>query len=307
MCDEEAKLFRPSAKSSHTMDESLVLGPNLEPSSLILRQLYDSLRENDPDVVLQVTESEAQHDSDSSGSRESTSLDARLLQAEVKFLRGVAFGRLGRHDDAFATGIVLQERFPTFPHGSYLIGMSLLAGAADQHGAGMSATDALERAARLDKQLRGEPASALAAERLGVTMKSVSINRHMRAIRKHCTAVNAFVPKPCDQCGTVATITPLRWLCPRCYCQSPRCESLVWEPDAGGTCHCCTTAITSLGTRHHCRSCGRLVCANCSDHTMRVSVLGYNDVSVRVCDACDQIAARLLTRGSSPKRLARPS
>lgn len=37
--------------------------------------------------------------------------------------------------------------------------------------------------------------------------------------------------------------------------------------------------------RHHCRRCGRVVCAVCSQH--RMPIVGYpNSMSVRVCDDC---------------------
>ena len=40
--------------------------------------------------------------------------------------------------------------------------------------------------------------------------------------------------------------------------------------------------------RHHCRRCGRVVCANCSTHME--SVKGYNQL-VRVCDSCHAVAS----------------
>ncbi|GIY98910.1 zinc finger FYVE domain-containing protein 26, partial [Caerostris extrusa] len=36
--------------------------------------------------------------------------------------------------------------------------------------------------------------------------------------------------------------------------------------------------------RHHCRRCGRVVCANCSQHALIVE--GYGNIKVRVCDDC---------------------
>ncbi|XP_024936036.1 zinc finger FYVE domain-containing protein 26 homolog isoform X2 [Cephus cinctus] len=60
-----------------------------------------------------------------------------------------------------------------------------------------------------------------------------------------------------------------------------------WVPnDKARECSCCQTVIFSMfNRRHHCRRCGRVVCAMCSQQRMRVS--GYpNSVLVRVCDDC---------------------
>ncbi|XP_039315067.1 uncharacterized protein LOC105198485 isoform X2 [Solenopsis invicta] len=60
-----------------------------------------------------------------------------------------------------------------------------------------------------------------------------------------------------------------------------------WIPnDRAKECGCCKTVIFSMfNRRHHCRRCGRVVCAVCSQHRMQVA--GYpSSVLVRVCDDC---------------------
>nr|XP_012226480.1 PREDICTED: uncharacterized protein LOC105674602 [Linepithema humile] len=60
-----------------------------------------------------------------------------------------------------------------------------------------------------------------------------------------------------------------------------------WVPnDRARECSCCEAVIFSMfNRRHHCRRCGRVVCAVCSQHRMQVA--GYpSSVLVRVCDDC---------------------
>ncbi|XP_020279494.1 uncharacterized protein LOC109852609 isoform X2 [Pseudomyrmex gracilis] len=60
-----------------------------------------------------------------------------------------------------------------------------------------------------------------------------------------------------------------------------------WVPnDRAKECSCCKAVIFSMfNRRHHCRRCGRVVCAVCSQHRMQVA--GYpSSVLVRVCDDC---------------------
>ncbi|XP_039282914.1 uncharacterized protein LOC111062947 [Nilaparvata lugens] len=59
-----------------------------------------------------------------------------------------------------------------------------------------------------------------------------------------------------------------------------------WVPDDEVTeCMCCQQTVFSMfNRRHHCRRCGRVVCAGCSNKTMKVA--GYGDVPVRTCNVC---------------------
>ncbi|XP_014205384.1 zinc finger FYVE domain-containing protein 26 homolog [Copidosoma floridanum] len=65
-----------------------------------------------------------------------------------------------------------------------------------------------------------------------------------------------------------------------------------WIPnDKARECNSCKVVIFSMfNRRHHCRRCGRVVCAACSQQRMQVS--GYpKSVLVRVCDDCKQATA----------------
>lgn len=65
-----------------------------------------------------------------------------------------------------------------------------------------------------------------------------------------------------------------------------------WIPnDKARECSCCRSVIFSMfNRRHHCRRCGRVVCAMCSQH--RMQVLGYpSSVLVRVCEDCKRQSA----------------
>jgi hypothetical protein len=61
---------------------------------------------------------------------------------------------------------------------------------------------------------------------------------------------------------------------------------LLWAPDAS-SCQRCRKSIGPL-TRHHCRSCGRLVCGPCSARKRAVPLLGF-DEPVRVCTNCADV------------------
>jgi len=61
-----------------------------------------------------------------------------------------------------------------------------------------------------------------------------------------------------------------------------------WTPDESATqCNCCQTNFSITKRKHHCRSCGEVVCKNCSEHLLpledNTGVLGK---PVRVCDKC---------------------
>ncbi|KAK7861653.1 hypothetical protein R5R35_006568 [Gryllus longicercus] len=76
-----------------------------------------------------------------------------------------------------------------------------------------------------------------------------------------------------------------------------------WMPDnKASECLCCRAVTFSMfNRRHHCRRCGRLVCAGCSAGRMQVE--GYGQVAVRVCDACVRQTAKVGAgqgAGSSP-------
>ncbi len=91
---------------------------------------------------------------------------------------------------------------------------------------------------------------------------------------------------------------------------SPRAGRVPWEPDdARPDCTFCRARFSFARRRHHCRSCGLLVCGSCSRDRARVA--GHGALPVRVCDGCKiaSIASRkgeamplqsIKVRGSRP-------
>ncbi len=58
-----------------------------------------------------------------------------------------------------------------------------------------------------------------------------------------------------------------------------------WVPnDVHIACQLCKAYFNLFRRKHHCRSCGKLICYGCSSNNEYVS--GYGDTRVRVCEAC---------------------
>lgn len=91
----------------------------------------------------------------------------------------------------------------------------------------------------------------------------------------------------CPNCGCRFDRAPKEWNCPVCFKRSNKVVK-VWQPDNGtNTCMMCKETIGWF-SRHHCRNCGRLVCANCSEKRAVIQDLGY-DSPVRVCFDCARL------------------
>ena len=59
----------------------------------------------------------------------------------------------------------------------------------------------------------------------------------------------------------------------------------VWIPDTRVTmCQSCTTEFSLVHRRHHCRACGKVVCAPCSSNKAPLRYRQFE--SSRVCDSC---------------------
>uniref|UniRef100_A0AC34G078 FYVE-type domain-containing protein n=1 Tax=Panagrolaimus sp. ES5 TaxID=591445 RepID=A0AC34G078_9BILA len=74
-------------------------------------------------------------------------------------------------------------------------------------------------------------------------------------------------------------------------------DNLESEPRwaEGDYCSDCESKFTITMRKHHCRHCGRLVCAKCSEH--QIPIVKYNlQKNVRVCHMCFDV----LTLGNSP-------
>uniref|UniRef100_A0A131YTG5 Rho/rac guanine nucleotide exchange factor/faciogenital dysplasia protein 3 n=1 Tax=Rhipicephalus appendiculatus TaxID=34631 RepID=A0A131YTG5_RHIAP len=61
-------------------------------------------------------------------------------------------------------------------------------------------------------------------------------------------------------------------------------------------CQLCTSGFTFTHRRHHCRACGKVVCATCSSHRLPLPYLG-SEKPVRICDDC----FRSLQSGGEPR------
>ncbi|BFG00220.1 pleckstrin homology domain-containing family F member 1 homolog [Drosophila madeirensis] len=63
-------------------------------------------------------------------------------------------------------------------------------------------------------------------------------------------------------------------------------HAAVWVPDTDASIcmHCKRTQFTFIQRRHHCRSCGAVVCAGCS--SKKFLLPQQSTKSLRVCDAC---------------------
>jgi len=73
---------------------------------------------------------------------------------------------------------------------------------------------------------------------------------------------------------------------------------VLWQPDASQpSCRLCSKPFTLLRRRHHCRSCGQVVCDSCS--TGRRPVPG-SPTPKRVCDNCVRARNSLNGPGFSP-------
>ncbi|KPA86518.1 hypothetical protein ABB37_00664 [Leptomonas pyrrhocoris] len=91
----------------------------------------------------------------------------------------------------------------------------------------------------------------------------------------------------CPSCGSRFDHPPLEWNCPVCFKRYNKVVK-VWQPDDDTTtCMMCKEPI-GWWSRHHCRNCGRLVCANCSEKRAIIQDLGY-DAPVRVCFDCARL------------------
>ncbi|EDQ86383.1 uncharacterized protein MONBRDRAFT_28358 [Monosiga brevicollis MX1] len=64
-------------------------------------------------------------------------------------------------------------------------------------------------------------------------------------------------------------------------------EAPIWIPDHDvSMCMVCTYEFNMIRRRHHCRSCGKVVCGSCSGHQLQLAYLSHE--YGRVCDECFQ-------------------
>ena len=124
----------------------------------------------------------------------------------------------------------------------------------------------------------------------GQDIEQVKVERETKAPPKATDELlnRSYTPK-CPQCGAKFSKAPLEWDCPMCL-KRLRQKVKVWQPDDDtDSCLVCKSGIGRF-SRHHCRSCGRLVCAKCSEGKAIIAQLGYKD-PVKVCTDCLRLSA----------------
>lgn len=195
------------------------------------------------------------------------------------YCRGVCLGMLERHDEALQCGVDTARLFREYPEGCYLAGMATAA-QKDFERARSFFDDARKR----DEGRRGVEESKKTSKLIASRIRTLQHNQTRKLIQRHALLVQSISPAPCSKCNFQSTLPTPRWVCPRCYTQDG-VQVAIWQSDAAGVCHACNTSLAT-GSRHHCRSCGKLCCASCSNHNTLVSILGYHDDPVRICSPC---------------------
>lgn len=100
--------------------------------------------------------------------------------------------------------------------------------------------------------------------------------------------IGGFMYTPqCPNCHAKYSKPPPRWDCPMCD-RKFNVKVKCWQPDLDK----CQISEVSLGrfTRHHCRNCGRVVSAKCSDYKAMLPALEF-DGPQRVCIQCLEFLA----------------
>eukprot|EP00475_Leptophrys_vorax_P023373 TRINITY_DN319_c0_g1_i2.p1 TRINITY_DN319_c0_g1~~TRINITY_DN319_c0_g1_i2.p1 ORF type:complete len:124 (+),score=19.40 TRINITY_DN319_c0_g1_i2:147-518(+) len=83
----------------------------------------------------------------------------------------------------------------------------------------------------------------------------------------------------------------------------------AWAPDSSSEyCTLCGDEFSLFYRRHHCRSCGKLVCSTCSDYKTALGHMeGYdNKTPYRVCSLCFPKIRALIKQSTQPETIAQP-
>lgn len=92
-----------------------------------------------------------------------------------------------------------------------------------------------------------------------------------------------FTPK-CENCGAKFQKPPVDWLCPTCLAKKR--HQKVWQLNSSAIrCTICHEVPIARFARHHCRSCGRVVCSRCCSNRALLTDIGYKGPE-KVCDEC---------------------
>lgn len=77
------------------------------------------------------------------------------------------------------------------------------------------------------------------------------------------------------------------------------------EDSAVDNCMLCYTSFSFLKRKHHCRYCGNIYCAKCSNRFMTLEELKYHQ-PVRVCETCYEFLTQLRRGDISPDMSSSP-
>ena len=76
-----------------------------------------------------------------------------------------------------------------------------------------------------------------------------------------------------------------------------------WASDEIQNCQACSSAFTFTRRKHHCRSCGQLVCGKCITKSFslrpRTNKRNVTPIKVKVCDSCFNSLCRIVTSAAS--------
>ena len=198
------------------------------------------------------------------------------------FMAGTAYGNLGQHTEAEKVGAQLVKDFADSSRGYYILGIAALA--QNQH------SDAI-RQLRLAKERVPGGAASPAAQAIEQKIQEAGLKLKQRKfvsqMAEHNEVFQCYRPLACPDCKATFTVPTPQWYCSKCF---PGKGVLIWEPDTGAKCGCCDKAL-GRGSRHHCRCCGHLACADCSKNAMPVPALGFHE-SVRVCYKCHKMSVQ---------------
>ncbi|KAK7200858.1 putative zinc finger protein [Novymonas esmeraldas] len=137
--------------------------------------------------------------------------------------------------------------------------------------------------APLDAGAAGGGGAAAAQVPMVIEQKALQHTLNAPPVISEALLSRTFTPA-CGVCGSRFDRPPREWNCPVCLRRNGKAVK-VWQPDTNAdNCMMCKESI-GRWSRHHCRHCGRLICANCSEKRAIIEDLGY-DSPVRVCYDC---------------------
>lgn len=98
-----------------------------------------------------------------------------------------------------------------------------------------------------------------------------------------------WTPK-CPNCHAKFSKPPPEWDCPMCL-RRLRQHYKTWQPDEEqDLCMICKSPVGRF-SRHHCRNCGRVVCAKCTPGKAFIPSIGFKEAAVRICTDCQSPGA----------------